>query len=96
MVVNSVLSAGVAGVKNGLSTAQSAAQDIANLNTSTPDEPTVDRLGASNQDNAGTNGLDNLTQAIVDLKVGEQQVKASTAVIRTADEVLGTLIDTTA
>lgn len=35
----------------------------------------------------------NLTDAIVELKVSEHQVKASAAVIKTADEVLGTLID---
>lgn len=34
-----------------------------------------------------------LTPALVELKLGERQVAASAAVIRTADEVLGTLLD---
>lgn len=34
-----------------------------------------------------------LVTPIVDLKVSEQQVKASAAVIKAADDMLGTLID---
>jgi flagellar hook protein FlgE len=37
-----------------------------------------------------------LASSLVDLKVSENQVKASAAVIKTADEMLGTLIDTMA
>jgi len=37
-----------------------------------------------------------LATPIVDLKSSELQVKASAAVIKTADDLLGTLIDTTA
>lgn len=45
---------------------------------------------------AGTSGEGDLATSIVDLKVSEQQVKASAAVVKTADEMLGTLIDTMA
>lgn len=42
----------------------------------------------------GTGGQGgDLATPIVDLKLSELQVKASAAVIRTADEVVGTLID---
>jgi len=34
-----------------------------------------------------------LATPLVDLKVSEQQVKASAAVIKSADEMMGTLID---
>ena len=34
-----------------------------------------------------------LATSLVDLKVSEQQVKASAAVIKSADEMMGTLID---
>jgi flagellar hook protein FlgE len=37
-----------------------------------------------------------LAKSIVDLKSSELQVKASAKVIKTADDLLGTLIDTTA
>ncbi|MDB6061295.1 MAG: hypothetical protein JWM78_1398 [Verrucomicrobiaceae bacterium] len=42
---------------------------------------------------AGTDENSDLTTPIVDLKRGEQQVKASAAVIKAADETIGTLID---
>ncbi len=45
---------------------------------------------------AGTTGGGDLATSMVDLKVSEQQVKASAAVIKTADDMLGTLIDTLA
>lgn len=40
--------------------------------------------------------LGDMAASIVDLKVSEQIVKASAAVIKSADETLGTLIDTSA
>ena len=49
------------------------------------------RAGLESGDNLG-----DLAASIVDLKVSEQIVKASAAVIRTADETLGTLVDTRA
>lgn len=43
---------------------------------------------------AGSTGENvDLATSLVDLKIGEQQVKASATVIRSADEMLGTLID---
>ncbi len=46
---------------------------------------------------AGVEGADlnvaDLAASLVDLKVGEQLAKASAAVVRSADETLGTLID---
>jgi hypothetical protein len=45
---------------------------------------------------ADTAGKGDLATSLVDLKVSEQQVKASAAVIKTADDMLGTLIDTMA
>lgn len=59
-------------------------------------------LGRANQAagdiaRAGTTSSDgDLASSMVDLKVSEQQVKASAAVVKTADDMLGTLIDTTA
>ena len=41
-------------------------------------------------------GIDQMTEAVLELKASEQQVQASAEVIQTADEVLGTLIDTQA
>lgn len=41
-------------------------------------------------------GLEQFTEAAVDLKSAEQQVQASAQVVKTADELVGTLIDTLA
>lgn len=49
-------------------------------------------IARSASQNSGDN-LGDLTTSIVDLKRGEQQVKASASVVRTADELIGTLID---
>lgn len=46
----------------------------------------IARFGTTEQDG-------DLATPIVDLKLSELQVKASAAVIKTADEVVGTLID---
>lgn len=46
----------------------------------------------SGTQNADDSSVD-LATSIVDLKRGEQQVKASAAVVRTADDLIGTLID---
>ena len=40
------------------------------------------------------NSETNLTESLVNLKIGEVNAQASARVIETADEVLGTLIDT--
>lgn len=50
----------------------------------------------SNQISQASNNVTNLNKELVELKVAEFQSQASTNVIRTADEVLGTLIDVTA
>jgi hypothetical protein len=93
MVVNSVLSTGIQGIKRGVETAENAAQDIANLGATRSSETTVDNPSLTGSAAQGTGGLDTLTQAVVDLKVGEQQVQASAAVVKTADEMMGTLIN---
>ncbi|MEE8058375.1 MAG: flagellar biosynthesis protein FlgE [Pseudomonadales bacterium] len=76
-MVDSVLSVGLQGVQNGISITRQAAEDIATATTTAED-------GDVTAD---------ITTAIVNLNIGEQQVEASAAVIRTADEILGTVID---
>ncbi len=78
MAVNSIVSTGMQGLQSGLDRASRAAGEIA-------------RVGTTNPADNGQGG--DLATPIVDLKLSELQVKASAAVIRTADEVIGTLID---
>jgi hypothetical protein len=73
-----VLAAGVQGVQKGLASANDAAGKIA-------------RFGTTERDGAVRDG--DLATPIVQLKSSELQVKASAAVIKTADETVGTLID---
>jgi hypothetical protein len=51
-------------------------------------------IASTNQGGAGDSA--GLAASLVDLKASEHLVKASTAVVRSADEMLGTLIDTQA
>ena len=83
-MVDSVLSVGLQGVQAGVASAREAAQDIASA-TAPPADTTEN-----------TDVTADLTEAVVQLKVSELQVAASTAVIKTADEILGTLVDTKA
>lgn len=52
--------------------------------------------GIARATTAAEDGTTELTQALVELRVAEAQAEAGVAVLRTADEVLGTLIDTRA
>ena len=83
-MIDSILSVGSQGIQNGLNTARQAAEDIATA-TTTPVAETSDQSLTTD-----------ITEAAVELKLGEQQVQASAAVVRTADDVLGALLDVTA
>ena len=95
-MVDSVLSSGLRGIQSGINSAREAAEDIAQATTSDQFSNAVNpsqSLAAAEQ---GGGGLESITEAAVQLKVSELQVEASAAVVRTADEVLGTLINTKA
>jgi hypothetical protein len=79
-VVDSVIAAGFQGVQNGLNSARQAAQDIAKA-TTTPVSSTADQDLTMD-----------ITQAAVELKISELQVQASAEVIKTGDEVIGSLL----
>lgn len=76
-MVDSVLATGLNGVQAGILRAHQAASSIAGQ--------TLPREGVA--------PADNLIQPMVELELSEQQVVASAAVVKTADELLGTLID---
>lgn len=93
-MIDSVLSAGLQGVQNGIANAREAARDIVEATTTTPGTifGTTDNPGTTEN----TEATASIIEAVVDLKASELQVAASAAVIKTADEVLGTLVDTRA
>ncbi len=82
-MVDSVLSVGLQGLQNGLNSARQAAEDISRATTTA--------TSTENKDSAA-----DITAAAVELKLSERQVQASATVIKTADEVLGTLLDVNA
>jgi glutamine synthetase len=82
-VVDSVLSAGLQGIQSGVNAARQAAEDIGRATTT-----------ATSTDNDEV--AEDITEAAVELKISERQVQASATVVKTADEVLGTLLDTSA
>jgi hypothetical protein len=77
-MVGSVLDSGVQGFQNGVRQVNQAATTIARAGTVEPEK---------------ASSLEEITTAAVELKSGELQAKASAAVIRSADEVLGTLVN---
>jgi len=91
-LVNSILSTGLQGVQSGVDTVQRAAEDIVSATTIGLEAG----LEADPETASGDDALANITEAAVSLRRGEQQVQASAAVVKTADEVLGTLLDITA
>jgi len=92
MMVDSVLSTGLAGIASGIAGAQQAAQDIATATT--VDSPTSDRpSGDSAVDSDSPASIVDLTEAVVQLQSSELQVQASAEVVASADEVLGTLLN---
>jgi len=95
--IPTAFNSGVQGLQNARATADQAAADIVantTLKTEQPDNTTEVNTEVSNPND--TQELPDLNQAIVNLKVAEFQAKASTEVIKSADDSLGTLLDVTA
>ena len=90
-MADSILSIGLQGVQNGLANANQAARDI--VSATTADSTGTDNASTSGAGGSGRDGLADIATAAVELKISEHQVKASAAVIKTADEMMGTLVD---
>ncbi|MFO7787112.1 MAG: flagellar biosynthesis protein FlgE [Halospina sp.] len=86
MISNS-LSIGVNGVQDAQRGMQDAASRIARSGTT--DAPPQEAVAP---DRASA-GEDSLAGSIVDLKVNQRNAEASVEVVRTADEMVGTLLD---
>jgi phage terminase Nu1 subunit (DNA packaging protein) len=91
MEIQSAFNSGVQGLQRSTEVADQAAADIV-AQTTAAQEADVVNQAPENTDRK----VPDLNQSIVDLKVAEHQAKASTEVIKTADDSLGTLLDVTA
>ena len=100
MEISSAMNSGLQGLQSARATADQAAADIvASTTTNTGPQDNPGNNGEVNTEVNNVNSnveLPDLNQAIVNLKVAEFQAKASTEVIKSADDSLGTLIDVTA
>ena len=79
MDVNSALNTGLQGFQEAQSRISEAAQDIASQQVTDATKDSVDTK--------------DLTESLVDLKSAENDAKANANVVKTASDVLGTIID---
>lgn len=95
-MVSDVLQSGISGIQRAQRDARTAAENIAQqIAPSYAPPPSTDSDTATNNV-VSEDRSTSIDASLVDLKVSENQAKAATGVIRTADEVLGTLINTVA
>jgi len=100
MEISSAFNSGLQGLQNANKIADQAATDIV-ANTTLNNRQQTDTANTG-EVNTEVNSIStrsevpDLNQSIVNLKVAEYQAKASTEVIRSADDSLGTLLDVTA
>jgi hypothetical protein len=94
MEIPSAMNSGLEGFQNSRQLADKSAADIvSNIAT------TNDSSSTGNQTSINNNikqEMPELNQSIVNLKVAEYQARASSEVIKSADDALGTLLDVTA
>lgn len=83
MMINNSFSLGVQGVQDGMAGMENAARKIA-------------RGGVDGPQGTSAEGSGGLLEPIVDLKLYARSVEASAQVVKTADETVGTLLDTMA
>ncbi|WP_104098912.1 hypothetical protein [Stutzerimonas kunmingensis] len=83
-ITNNLLGAGLSAYQGGQQRVEQAASSIASANA-----PVLGNSQAVTE-------ITEITEQLIQLKVGEHSAKAGARMIQSADEVLGTLIDTQA
>ncbi|MDG9783451.1 hypothetical protein [Metapseudomonas otitidis] len=91
-ISGSALSYGLNALQSGQQRIDKAASDIA----SAPVQRSSDAPAARSQNSADESSSADLASNLVDLDVGKYQALAGAKVVKTADELLGTLVDTKA
>jgi len=95
MEIQSAFNAGLEGFQKATEKANEAAANIAVQTSITPEDYQAgqDNGNVDVEQSQQSGDFVSINQSIVDLKVAEFQAKASSEVIKTADENLGTLLD---
>jgi len=102
MEINSAFNAGVAGLNRSQQGLNRAAEEIAGQVTNSQDVPAPERANAQDPVEAPAeterpvSGENDLAESLVDLRAKQQVFDASAQVVRSADELVGTLIRTEA
>ena len=95
---SNALYTGLGGMQNAQRRVDQAALEIAGSTVTPTQQP--NQANSTNQVNPTSQASEfnetDLTESLVDLRMGEIESRANARVIDTADEVLGTLIDTRA
>ena len=90
--LSSSLSLGISSIQSGQYLVEQAATELAGIQSS---EPGSEQLGQASGDQESYADVD-VAENLLEMLAGLYEVKAGARVIETADEVLGTLIDTQA
>jgi hypothetical protein len=96
MEIQSAFNSGIQGLQKATDEASQAAANIAAETSTRRDENIINETELSQTATNKEQKIPELNQSIVDLKVAEFQAKSSVQIIKTADDVLGTLLDVTA
>ena len=96
MEIQSASNSGVQGLQQATVAADRAAANIAAETTAQETSAVQEADYSSQTQTSNQQPVPELNQSLVDLKVAEFQAKASTEVIKSADDSLGTLLDVTA
>ena len=97
-ISTNALSSGLSGIQAGQRRVEQAAGEIAGnaVNPPAPGSQTPPQNQVNPAPAAAEQNRPDLAESLVALRVGENEVRANARVVETADEVLGTLIDTRA
>jgi hypothetical protein len=97
-ISGSAFNSGISTIQSGQRRIDQAAADIASNAVTQPPQPTS--TPPANQVNPSPSLAEqtrpDLAESLVALRQGQNEAEAGAKVVKTADEVLGTLIDTTA
>ncbi|MBP8236650.1 MAG: hypothetical protein KAX63_02925 [Pseudomonas sp.] len=97
-ISGSAFTSGISTIQSGQRRVDQAAADIASNAVTPPQQPTS--TPPANQVNPAVSAAEqsrpDLAESLVALRQGQNEAEAGAKVVKTADEVLGTLIDTTA
>jgi hypothetical protein len=96
MEIQSAFNSGIQGLQKATNEAGKAAANIAAETSARRDQNIITDTDISQTVTSKEQKIPELNKSIVDLKVAEFQAKSSVQVIKTADDVLGTLIDVSA